>query len=620
MSNNAFNKITDQPNTMTNFRSSNNFASDYQKLNINAIDETILNRMASNQIETPNNQNNQQYQTHNIPSPLEFGKHRDNRFFNGISPIPLPNMTILPNQIQHSLDLLAQTDQLTISDYNKKSNILDKTNIISTNDIQDPIAQFQTMSNPHIPYTEHLKPTSLADNFNGTARMDIIKEYITHINSINRDIYKYPNPYNFLTRCAPSSTNSDAYISRTYTNIKYIKIETGVIPRKYFITKNLYTDIAISNGKINDTDITFVKNDNLYDVINNYLIYKIQIDQIPVSNDKFTIVYYGISTSTMDRTTSCVDTVITTASTITIPNSESTSYTYNIIYSLQNQTTNTIIINYCKNQPNYSKSIEKTYEYTINYNIYLEKNKSDLLLKTPIENKTYHNTNQLSIEHIFTSNNITYCINKISELSITYTTFELVKNPMSNNYQLNYTNNLITYIFYTNPNYILTNNTGHQNPIYEYELNDLSFETDRYTVLYLNDINDVSEFSTDMALSKAFNVLYPYIFFGNSLYVDCRYANKIYKYSDLGNLNRLLITLVNSSGKNLTTNLSSQDFNVSTVDSTICTCTIDSNGNNVRDYKCICSYIRHPRYLKIQVEFMFKFGIVETDFDKRAFN
>ena len=85
-------------------------------------------------------------------------------------------------------------------------------------------------------------------------------------------------------------------------------------------------------------------------------------------------------------------------------------------------------------------------------------------------------------------------------------------------------------------------------------------------------------------------------------------------------MKNMRLTLKNSTGKELTVNIQALDFNVPTVNSVNCTCQVDSNGNLDRDYKCICNYIRHPRYLKNQIDIMFKFGIVETDFDKRAFN
>jgi hypothetical protein len=154
---------------------------------------------------------------------------------------------------------------------------------------------------------------------------------------------------------------------------------------------------------------------------------------------------------------------------------------------------------------------------------------------------------------------------------------------------------------------------------YKYELSTYTLDSDKYSILYLNDINDVSQYSTDQNLSQAFNVLYPDIVSDTTVYVDCRYVDKIYKFSELGNLTRMLLRLTNSMGKNLTTNILAQDNNVSTLSDTTCSCFTDQYGNYQRNYKCVCSYIRHPRYIKNQLDLMFKLGIVETDFDKRPF-
>ena len=109
--------------------------------------------------------------------------------------------------------------------------------------------------------------------------------------------------------------------------------------------------------------------------------------------------------------------------------------------------------------------------------------------------------------------------------------------------------------------------------------------------------------------------MYPDNTFGNSLYVDCHYTDKIFKFSELGNINRMLIRITNSLGQDINPNTKLYDYNVPTINSKTCTCTAD-----VKDYKCLCTYIRHPRYSKTQIDIMFKFGIIETDFDKRVFN
>jgi hypothetical protein len=64
---------------------------------------------------------------------------------------------------------------------------------------------------------------------------------------------------------------------------------------------------------------------------------------------------------------------------------------------------------------------------------------------------------------------------------------------------------------------------------YKYELTNQLLDNDKYTIIYLNDINDVSEFSTDQTLSQAFNVMYPDMLTEHFIYTDSNSSDKIYK-------------------------------------------------------------------------------------------
>ena len=422
-----------------------------------------------------NKQDKQYYMQRQIPTYDNFVPHREPALEVGLSALPIQNMTVLPNQIHRSLDLLRQSDQMNVSSFNKYSNYAETNpNIINSNDIegiQIDKENFQGISQPFIPYPIHDKPTALQDNFANNGRMDLIKEYICHINSIDRDVKRYPNPFNFLVQCAPLAGNPDASISRTFENIRYIKIETGNLPRKYYIKKT----------------------------------------QLDSSSNEPTIVALFSSSAPSD-------------------NSSVNGSNLSIIYSdFTSTTSHKRIINYTETKNDLSDNITITYE---------------------------------AVYTISTSQTITY----------------------------------------------------------KYEISSYTLDSDKYSILYLNDINDVSQFSTDQNLSQAFNVLYPDIISDYTVYVDCRYVDKIYKFSELGNMSRMLLRLTNSMGKDLTTNIKAQDSSVPNLSDTICTCTTDQFGNYQRNYKCICSYIRHPRYVKNQLDLMFKLGIVEIDFDKRPFN
>jgi hypothetical protein len=478
-----------QSNTQSNFQSNldkyrNNFdptnvgvsgdqirVSNYEVLN--NYDQGTLDRMSSNVIDFTSPNANQEYQTQQVPPYSSFVNPREPSLNVGMRGLPISNMTVLPNQLNRSLDLLAQTDVLAITNMHKKSNLLDKSNIINTNELDETLDKFQGVAVPHIPYDQYEKPTALFDNFAGEGRKDVIREYICHINSIDRDIKRYPNPFNFLVKCAPLAGETNASISRTFENIRYIKIETAVLPKKYFVTKN----------KIN----------NHPDIVNSF------INPLPKENTLINI-------------------------------SSSPNVKFVIIYSYEDNTSGKQYINYTIYEPDISIPILVCYE---------------------------------AIKDIFSG--------------------------------------MIT--------------------TYQYDMSCLSLENDKYTILYLNDITNISQYSTDQTLSKAFNVLYPDILSGDSIYVDCRYADKLYKFSSLGNLKKMDITLTNSLGKTLSVNVKALDFNVPDINTTSCICKSNmETGNIERNFRCLCNYIRHPRYIKNQIDLMFKLGVVETDFDKRAFN
>lgn len=419
--------------------------------------------------------NKQYYQQRLIPTYDNFVPHREPALEVGLSALPIQNMTVLPNQIHRSLDLLKQPDQMNVSSFNKYSNYAETNpNIVNSNDIENQQIDkenFQGISQPFIPYPIYDKPTGLLDNFANDGRMDLIKEYICHINSIDRDVKRYPNPFNFLVQFAPLAGNPDAAISRTFENIRYIKIETGVLPRKYYIKKT-QLDSSANEPAIVSLFSGSAPNDNM----------------AVVGTTNWTIIYSNFTSNT----------------------------------------NGTRIINYTETKTDLSDVITITYE---------------------------------AVYTVSTAQTITY----------------------------------------------------------KYEISSHTLDSDKYSILYLNDINDVSQFSTDQNLSQAFNVLYPDIMSDYTVYVDCRYVDKIYKFSELGNMSRMLLRLTNSMGKDLTTNIKAQDSAVSNISDRTCTCTTDQFGNYQRNYKCICSYIRHPRYIKNQLDLMFKLGIVETDFDKRPF-
>jgi hypothetical protein len=355
------------------------------------------------------------------------------------------------NNINSSLDLLEKTDYLL-----NKSTIKDTSNEIKDFDNSNTVKQ------GFVPYDSFTKPEFLFNNINGDGRIDTIIEYIVHVNSSDRNISEYPNPFKYKVNFLTTSSDKNATIQKSFTNVRYIKIETCTFPRLYKLSK---TQIS-TNPLINPL-----------------------FDNLPNSNYNFIM--------------------------------NDINYTVIISYNLSNK----LIINYTETLLDPYECMTKCYE-TI-------------------------------------------------KINNSYTTFK-------------------------------------------YEIINKKLDNEKYIVASINEINNVSSFSTDKLLSTAFTVLYPENVNETTLYTESKLCEKIYKYSDLGNINKITLSLYDPLGKLLDINTKALDMDINLIN--YCNCSTDNNGNNIRNYSCICSYIRHPLYTKFQNNIMFKIGVVETTTDKRMFN
>lgn len=381
-------------------------------------------------------------------------------FNNNLTPKIIREDYIKKN-LYNSLDLLKDTKYLDITKFNK--NIINEDLNISNNKVKNN--GDDTVSEIFIPNDKYIKPQPYFNNYVGNGKINIIKEYICNISSIDRDIIKYPNPFNFLVRFQGLPENNDATIQHMFNNIKSFKIDNIILPRRYYIYKEIVPN-----------------EDAILNLFNNEILNNQKVEK---STDEWWVVIYF----------------------------------------------------------NSAKQI-------INYTNYISS-------PNILENCYFYETIKLS------------------------------------------NNNFITY---------------------RYSLVDNLLDYDKYLLIFINDINNINEFSTNKNLSTAFNILFPDMTSKYYLYSDNRSIGKTYEISNLGSINRLLIDFKDSLGRNLTINIKTLDFDVPNINDTMCTCTYDEFNNIVRNYSCICNYIRHPRYIKNQIEIMFKFEIIECDFNKKIFN
>lgn len=162
------------------------------------------------------------------------------------------------------------------------------------------------------------------------------------------------------------------------------------------------------------------------------------------------------------------------------------------------------------------------------------------------------------------------------------------------------------------------------------ELSD-KLSDDRFICLNINEFENVHDNSTNTPTSKSFAILYPPDTSRNDfLELNFNKSEKIFKLSELSNLDRMTINFTNSIGDILDLHTDHTSYLRTDVTDFYATLTLTNaeyltkkniyDGSGNLRYLSASKYIRHPHYLKRQCFITFKVGIVETDIDKNVFN
>lgn len=361
----------------------------------------------------------------------------------------------------------------TCDNNNNNNNIVSSYNNFDNNNY--------SIRTPYLNNNEFNKPNLIYNNISDKISVDILVEYVIMIESIDRDIEKFHNPFKYKIYFNPVAQTKDAYIYRTFENVKYIKLENAILPRKYsYFRKDItsltkdYSTLINTNWKINDN---FTLDTINYTIIEDYII------------DKIRYIKYGI----------------------TKPQPELIDKVYELQYKLQ-----------------YDNSANIILQYDISKNIFIT--------------------------------------------------------------------------------------------LYEFQLIDLSLENEKFLLLNIDEIKDTNDMATNIEISNSFAILFPDYVNGDFFYTTTEGVDKIYRFSQLGNIKSLTVNITDCEGKDFNT----QSYKMFT-DSHIsknkkCICKVNSNGEIIRDYGCSCSYIRHPYYKKFQNTLLFKIGVIENDIDKSIIN
>jgi hypothetical protein len=350
-------------------------------------------------------------------------------------------------------------------------------NISSYNNFENNNYSIRT---PYLNNNEFNKPNLIYNNISDKISVDILVEYVIMIESIDRDIEKFSNPFKYKIYFNPVAQTKDAYIYKTFENVKYIKLESAILPRKYsYFRKDIsslitdYSTIINTNWKRNDN---FIFNAINYTIIEDYI------------ENNIRYIKYGI----------------------TKPLPETIDKVYELQYKLQYDASKNIL------------------QYDISKNIFIT--------------------------------------------------------------------------------------------LYEFQLINLSLEDEKFILLNIDEIKDVNDMATNVEISNAFSILYPDYVNGDFFYTNTQGVNKIYRFSQLGNIKSLTINITDNEGKDYNTYSYKMFTDTHISNNKKCICKVNSSGELIRDYSCSCSYIRHPYYKKFQNTLLLKVGVIENDIDKSIIN
>ena len=495
----------------------------------------------------------------------------------GLSATPLS--AILPNRVTNPNTFLRENYQNQNQALASADFALNR-GIINNNNIKYP-------KNPreyglYLDRKEFKLDETVWPNISENVASENVNEYVIVIDSSDRNVTYYPSPFMMKAFFSETDDTTRLNVPRVFENVKFMRIENVVLPRNYYLTK--YT--AVNNAALG-ADATIasqlgatvgpVEQPILQTIYNALIAYVTAGTSIPSPLNTIP----GLDNTTLSADP--VETVLVTNLSL---------YTYSVVINYTNINNITQSSTYQVVYPNNPTYNSTYYAQSVTSGSLINNSDLDLYLQNAQYNivQNVAGTKQVVLFNgtytlTFTLSSITL-IRYIVEFMMTLSTdsgircsYELVATPGAVTGAFNF------YYFSTR-----------------------SLDGDRYLILNIEEITDNNINSTNSSLRKAFCLLYPDSYGELHYYAATNYQDKIYKMSNLGNINRLTFTLMDSFGRDLV--MPNLDYNITT--SKTCNCNDDN-------YGCPCTYIRHPYYKWLQVQYMIKIGVVETEIDKKIF-
>lgn len=472
----------------------------------------------------------------------------------GLTPTPIYSET--PNQSTDPLSFQTQNVQ-NINQFRYNSDLVLSKGIVNNNTVSYPknVDEYGL----YLDRKEFQLTMPLYPNIAESVASENVSEYVVIIDSSDRNLDLYPIPFKLKAFFNQSDDETRLNIPRNFENVKFMRIENVILPRNYFLTKYTIQNLSLSNLAL------------------------IGSDGVIPTDDKTAL--SSVVTEILNKTTISTDVVsplvTSTIQTVKVINLKIYSYTVTIN---NNNVTSVFTVNYPSDTTYNNTLYTKTFVSGVN--------KTEYDVDIYLQNANYNIVSSIGgiKKAVVGNNSILFTLNTIT----------------ATNYSIKFMidNNIATrrcYEFNTTPG----SSSGNLD---FYFFTSKGLDTDRYLMLTIEEIADNNINSTNKSLRKAFCLLYPDSYGELHYYAASNYQDKIFKMSNLGNINRLTLTLSDSYGKELL--MPNLDYHMNS--SKACYCNDD-------DFGCPCSYIRHPYYKWLQVQYMIKIGVVETEIDKKVF-
>ena len=481
----------------------------------------------------------------NFPKNSYQDNNSKNRM-SGLSPTPIN--AIFPNQVTDPNTFLRENTQ-NVNQYRFNTDIVLSKGIVNDNSIKYP-------KNPaeyglYLDRKEFKLEMPLYPNISDNLASENVTEHVIIIDSSDRNTDLYPNPFILKTFFNQSDDATRLNIPRVFENVKFMRIENVILPRQYLLQK--YTVSNVSTDTVIPVDDKAALNAVLSEILS----------------------YSSVGNNVINILTT------PTIQTVKVINLKTYTYTLNV-------TDGTISSVYNIVYPS-DATYNKQY-YSATYVSGTKINNYDFDLYVSGLNYNMCSSIGATTKGITGNYKLVFTLSTITPISISVKF--MIDNAITTRrcYEFNTTLNSVTGL------------------LDFYYFNSKSLDADRYVMLNIEEINDNNVNSTNAKLRDAFCLLSPDSYGELHYYASTNYQDKIYKMSNLGNINRLTLTLQDSYGNQL--QMPHLDFHAN-FDKT-CSC-------DGVDYDCPCTYIRHPYYKWLQVQYMIKLGVVETEIDKKIF-